>query len=120
MTKPKTVSALLMLGMTVAPSAFAASANWYNNVEIVGVFAGPASGRMGIYVKYPGGIDLTGCATGGAPTTAEFTLDRNNPYFKEIYSMIMIASATGKSISVYTDGVCSQYGVNLSDVNLNK
>lgn len=88
----------------------AAPANWYESVTLTNVFAGKVSGRVAINVTP--GINVGTCPSG------EMTLDQASPYFKAMYTMIMIAYSTKSSISVYTDGTCSQYGVNLTDVRV--
>lgn len=94
------------------PGAFAAPAAWYENVTVKNLVAGQASTR--IWISTDPVPNYTGCPG------AELTLDQANPFFKQIYAMLMLAVATGRTIAVYTNGQCSQYGLQLTDVRLSQ
>ncbi len=96
-------------------NAFAAAPEqWYNKTTITNVYAGSAGRRVAIIVNPP--INSGNCTVGEGG--AELELDPANPYFNNIFSMIITAYSTGKTISVYTNGTCANYGVQLNDVRL--
>lgn len=122
--KSKTVTALLLLGIGLTSNVFGADAVWYTGYKLNFVSAGPAGGRVQVFMdatssSVPSVINFKDCPTTWSRTSAEFTLDRNSTYYKEIYTMLMVAYATGKSVDVYTNGECTQYGLKLSDIQLN-
>jgi hypothetical protein len=119
----KWVAALIALASLNANAA--APAAWYNDVDLVNIYGGPASGRLAItingtvnYGTCPGAEMSFEPPVAVTPPTTPATYVYPNPYFKELFSMIMIAYSTKSKISVFTDGTCTPYGVRLSDVRL--
>ena len=106
----KAIRLLLLAAAGVTISSLALAATFENRV--VGRIEAPDYTRDCIFftLQNVAGTDPS------APTDPWFVVPRNHPGFREIYSALIAARATGAPVSVYTTGVpdasCSgHYGV---------
>lgn len=94
------------------PNSYAgAPAKWYEPIQITYFYSGQVGNRVAFGVT--GNIDFGDCAI-----HSEFVLDKANPYFKSMYSIILSGYLTGKTLGLYTNGVCSGTGLMVTDVRM--
>ncbi len=101
----------LTISLLFSTLAFGAPSRWYDNVQIQYIYAGAVGNRLAI--KTNANIDVGECHA-----ASELALDPNNPFFDQIFSIVLMAKASGKTVRVYTSGICSERGVSLDDISV--
>lgn len=97
--------------LALPSGAFAAvEAGWYNGLTFSYLYSGTTGDRTGFQV--------TNTIPGNTCPGNEFDFSVTSAQFTQIWSIVLLAYAQGLNISVYTDGTCTSYGLNGTDVRL--
>ena len=105
-------SMVLLLCMLISMTAYSQSAQSGKNVQII---EPPDLNRLCLFFTLVGVPVADPGVPGGGPW---FAVEQAHPGYKEIYAALMIASVTGRTVTVITTGQALTACSNLARVNV--